>query len=77
MADRISEFQEFIPRPTSGEVKIYAEIEHRLRDLQVDNTRERRAVEQRILQRMSEKYGISPEQVWNTYLKVQGWEIKP
>jgi uncharacterized protein YgiM (DUF1202 family) len=68
---------EFIPRPTSDEVKIYAEIEHRLRDLQVDNTRERRAVEQRILQRMSEKYGISPEQVWNTYLKVQGWEIKP
>ena len=68
---------EFIPRPTSDEVKIYAETEHQLRDLQADNTRERREVEQRILQRMSEKHGISPEQVWNTYLKVQGWEIKP
>jgi hypothetical protein len=34
-------------------------------------------VEQRSLQRMSDKHGISQEQVWNTYLKVQGWEIRP
>lgn len=68
---------EFIPRPTPDEVKIYAEIEQQLRDLQAGNSEERRAVEQRILQRMSDKHGISPEQAWNTYLKVQGWEIRP
>jgi hypothetical protein len=70
----------FIPPPTSDEAKIYVEIESQLRDLQAHytgTTGERRAVEQRILQRMSEKYGISPEQIWDTYLKVQGWEIKP
>jgi hypothetical protein len=68
---------EFIPPPTSDEVKIYVEIEHQLRDVQVDYRGERKAVEQRILQRMAEKHGISPEQVWATYLKVQGWEIRP
>jgi hypothetical protein len=68
---------EFIPPPTSDEVKIYVEIEHQLRDVQVGYRGERKAVEQRILQRMAEKHGISPEQVWATYLKVQGWEIRP
>jgi uncharacterized protein YgiM (DUF1202 family) len=67
---------EFIPSPTPDEVKIYAEIEQQLRDLQAGNSEERRAVEQHILQRMSDKHGISPEQAWNTYLKVQGWEIR-
>jgi uncharacterized protein YgiM (DUF1202 family) len=68
---------EFIPRPTSDEVRIYVELEQQLRDLPAGDAEERRAVEQRSLQRMSDKYGISPEQVWNTYLKVQGWEIRP
>jgi Bacterial SH3 domain len=68
---------EFIPRPTSDEVRIYVELEQQLRDLHAGNAAERRAVEQLSLQRMSDKHGISPEQVWNTYLKVQGWEIRP
>lgn len=68
---------EFIPRPTSDEVRIYVELEQQLRDLPAGSAEERRAVEQHSLQRMSDKHGISPEQVWNTYLKVQGWEIRP
>jgi hypothetical protein len=68
---------EFIPHPTSDEVKIYVELEPQLRDLQANNAEERKAVEQRMLQRMSAKHGISPEQVWSAYLKVQGWEIRP
>jgi hypothetical protein len=68
---------EFIPRPTSDEMRIYVELEQQLRDLQASNAEERRVVEQHSLQRMSDKHGISPEQVWNTYLKVQGWEIRP
>ena len=68
---------EFIPRPTSDEVRIYLDLEQQLRDVQAANPGERRAVEQHHLQRMSEKYGISPEQIWKTYLKVQGWEIRP
>jgi hypothetical protein len=68
---------EYIPRPTADEVKIYADIELQLRDLRARNLEERKAIEQRILQRISDKHGISPEQVWNSYLKVQGWEIKP
>ena len=68
---------EFIPSPTSDEVKIYGEMEQQLRGLQAVISEERRAVEQRILQRMSDKHGISPEQVWNTYLKVQGWQLRP
>jgi uncharacterized protein YgiM (DUF1202 family) len=68
---------EFIPSPTSDEVKIYEDVEQQLRGLQAVNAEDRRAVEQRILQRMSDKHGISPDQVWNTYLKVQGWQIRP
>jgi uncharacterized protein YgiM (DUF1202 family) len=68
---------EYIPHPTPDELKIYADVELQLRDMQARNLEERKAVEQRILQRMSDKYIISPEQVWSTYLKVQGWEIKP
>jgi uncharacterized protein YgiM (DUF1202 family) len=68
---------EDIPRPTSDEVRIYLELEQQLRDLQSGNAQERRTVEQRILQRMSDKHGITPEQLWNAYLKVQGWEIRP
>jgi uncharacterized protein YgiM (DUF1202 family) len=68
---------EFIPRPTSDEVRIYLELEQQLRDLKASSAEERGTVEQRSLQRMSDKYGISQEQVWNTYLKVQGWEIRP
>jgi hypothetical protein len=68
---------EFIPHPTSDEVNIYVELEPQLRDLQADSVEERKTVEQRILQRMSAKHGISPEQVWSAYLKVQGWEIRP
>jgi uncharacterized protein YgiM (DUF1202 family) len=67
---------EYIPRPTSDELKIYGELEAQLRDLQARSADERKAIEQRLRQRTSEKFGISPEQVWNTYLKVQGWEIK-
>jgi Bacterial SH3 domain len=67
----------FIPQPTSDEVKIYGELEQQLRDVQVGQAEERRAVEHRTLLRLSDKYGLSPEQVWNTYLKVQGWELKP
>lgn len=68
---------EFIPPPTSDEGKIYGEMEQQLRGLQVVKSDERRAGEQRILQRMSEKHGIPPEQLWNTYLKVQGWQLRP
>jgi uncharacterized protein YgiM (DUF1202 family) len=68
---------EVIPRPTSDEARIYAELEEQLRDLHTNTAEERRAAEQRILQRLSDKHAISPEQVWNTYLKVQGWEIRP
>jgi uncharacterized protein YgiM (DUF1202 family) len=68
---------ELIPRPTLDEVRIYVELEQQLRDVRAGNADERRAVEQRSLQQVSDKYGISPEQVWNTYLKVQGWEIRP
>jgi Bacterial SH3 domain len=67
----------YIPPPTSDEVKIYGDIELELRDMQALSLEERRALEQRIVQRLSDTYGISPENVWNTYLKVQGWEIKP
>jgi hypothetical protein len=58
-------------------MNIYGEMEQQLRGLQAVKSEERRAVEQRILQRMSDKHGISPEQVWNAYLKVQGWQIRP
>jgi hypothetical protein len=70
---------ELIPRPTADEVRIYAEIEQQLRDVHPTNTNkeDRKAVEQRILQRLAEKYLVSPAQLWDTYLKVQGWEIKP
>jgi uncharacterized protein YgiM (DUF1202 family) len=68
---------EFIPRPTSDEVRIYTELEHQLRDVQAGNPEERRAMEQRKLQHMSDNYGLTPEQIWNTYLTVQGWEIRP
>jgi SH3 domain-containing protein len=68
---------EFIPHPTSDEVKIYGEMEQELRSLQVVKSEERRTAEESIIQRLSEKHGISPEQVWNTYLKVQGWQIRP
>ncbi|MDQ3831921.1 MAG: SH3 domain-containing protein [Candidatus Tectomicrobia bacterium] len=67
---------EYIPPPTSDEVKIYGELEAQLRDLQVRSADERKTSEHGILQRASEKFGISPAQVWSTYLKVQGWEIK-
>jgi uncharacterized protein YgiM (DUF1202 family) len=67
---------EYIPPPTSDEVKIYGELEAQLRDLQVRSADERKTTEHSILQRASEKFGISPAQVWSTYLKVQGWEIK-
>jgi len=67
---------EYIPPPTSDEVKIYGELEAQLRDLQVRSADERKTSEHGILQRASEKFSISPAQVWNTYLKVQGWEIK-
>ncbi len=67
---------EYIPRPTSDEFKIYVELEAQLRDIQARGAEERKAVEQRIVQRTSERFGLSPEQIWNAYLKVQGWEIK-
>jgi len=67
---------EFIPRPTSDEFKIYADLEPRLREVPYQDPDSRRAAEQRALQRVSEKYGISPEQAWDAYLKVQGWEVK-
>jgi hypothetical protein len=67
----------FILRPTSDEMKIYVEVEQQLRDVQVTHVEERRVTEQRIRQRLSDKHGISPEQLWNAYLKVQGWELKP
>lgn len=67
----------YIPRPTADEVKIYGDIELQLRDMHALSLEERRVLEQRILQRLSDTYGISPEYVWNSYLKVQGWEIKP
>jgi hypothetical protein len=38
---------------------------------------ERLMAEQRVVQRVSEKYGVSPSLLWNVYLKVQGWEVRP
>jgi uncharacterized protein YgiM (DUF1202 family) len=67
----------YIPHPTSDELKIYGDIELQLRDMQNRSLEERKVLEQRILQRLSDKHGISPEYIWNTYLKVQAWEIKP
>ena len=65
----------YIPQPTQDEFRIYAESEPQLRDLSSRSLQERQTLEQRILQRLSDKYGISPKQAWNAYLKVQGWEI--
>jgi hypothetical protein len=67
---------EYIPAPTLDEVKIYGELEAQLRDLQVGSADERKTSEHGILQRASEKFGISPTQIWNAYLKVQGWEVR-
>jgi uncharacterized protein YgiM (DUF1202 family) len=67
---------EYIPYPTLDEGKIYADLDLQLRDVQASSLEDRRMVEQRIVQHTSEKFGISPEQVWNAYLKVQGWEVK-
>jgi uncharacterized protein YgiM (DUF1202 family) len=67
----------FIPRPTPDEMKIYGEVEQQLREVQVGHAEERKVAELRIRQHLSDRHGISPEQVWNAYLKVQGWEIKP
>jgi SH3-like domain-containing protein len=65
----------YIPQPTQDEFRIYAELEPQLRDLSSRSLQERQTMEQRILQRLSDKYGISPKQAWNAYLKVQGWEL--
>lgn len=67
---------EFIPRPTEDEFKIYADVEQQLQHVPNQDSEERRRGEPRVLHRVSEKYGISPELAWNTYLKVQGWEVK-
>jgi len=67
---------EFIPRHTEDEVKIYTDVEQQLRHVPNRDPEGRRTGEQRALQRVSEKYGISPELAWNAYLKVQGWEMK-
>ena len=66
---------EYIPRPTSDEIKIYSEMEAQLREAKVRGSNERQAMEQHILQRISEMFGVSLEQIRNSYLKVQGWEI--
>jgi uncharacterized protein YgiM (DUF1202 family) len=65
-----------IPRPTADEFRIYAEVEQQLRDLPAGGSIERQLAEQHILQRLSEKYGVSPGLMWSTYLKVQGWEVR-
>ena len=67
---------EYLLPPTSDEVKIYGELEAQMRDLQGRGAAKRKTSEHGILQRAAEKFGISPAQVWNTYLKVQGWEIR-
>ncbi|MGH8059003.1 MAG: hypothetical protein ACREOH_17500, partial [Candidatus Entotheonellia bacterium] len=66
----------YMPRPTSDEMRIYTDIEQALRDVSYRDPDERRKGEHRAQQRVAEKYGISAEQVWNAYLKVQGWEVK-
>lgn len=66
----------YIPRPTPDEMRIYTDLEQALRDISYRDPEERRKGEHRAQQRVSEKYGISAEQVWNAYLKVQGWEVK-
>lgn len=65
----------YIPRPTSDERRIYGDIEAQLRDLKERGGDERKSVEQRVIHRASEIFSISPEQIWNAYLKVQGWEL--
>jgi hypothetical protein len=67
---------DYVPRPTGDELKIYADLEQQLRDLAPRHVDERRMLEQQILQRFGEKYRISPDHLWNAYLKVQGWEIR-
>jgi hypothetical protein len=67
---------DYVPRPTGDEVKIYADLEQQLRELAPRHSDERRRLEQQILQRLGEKYRISPDHLWNAYLKVQGWEIR-
>jgi uncharacterized protein YgiM (DUF1202 family) len=67
---------DYVPRPTADEFKIYADLEEQLRDVASRHPEERRMLEQQILQRAADKYRISPDQLWNVYLKVQGWEIR-
>ncbi len=50
-------------------------MEAQLRATQVRSNNERQAMERQVLQRISEQFGVSAEQVRNSYLKVQGWEI--
>jgi hypothetical protein len=67
---------DYVPRPTADEFKIYTDLEEQLRDVASRHPEERRMLEQQILQRAADKYRISPDQLWNVYLKVQGWEIR-
>jgi hypothetical protein len=67
---------DYLPRPTPDEFQIYADIERQLRELSVPGTVERPIAEQRVVQRVAEKYGVSPGLLWNVYLKVQGWEVR-
>jgi hypothetical protein len=67
---------DYVPRPTADEFKIYTDLEQQLRDIGSRPPEERRMLEQQILQCAGEKYRISPGQLWNAYLKVQGWEIR-
>lgn len=68
---------DYLPRPTPDEFRVYADIEQQLRNLMVGSAVERLMAEQRVVQRVSEKYGVSPGLLWNVYLKVQGWEVRP
>jgi hypothetical protein len=68
---------DYLPHPTPDDFKIYADVEQQLRDLTMGAAVEGQIAEQRVVQRVSEKYGVSPGLLWNGYLKVQGWEIRP
>jgi hypothetical protein len=63
-----------IPRPTKDELRIYEEIEQQFLTIPPQQFRE--GDKSRIVGEIARKYGISPQETWNTYLKVQGWQVK-
>ncbi len=63
-----------IPAPTEDEMRIYNDIEQALAAIPPQQFR--RADQTRIVDEVAKKYGISLQDAWSVYLKVQGWQVK-